>query len=38
MKKLTEREEQIMQVVWQLGEAVFIRDVVETASQTKTPL
>jgi len=34
MKKLTEREEQIMQVIWQKDEA-FIRDVVERLPKPK---
>mgnify|MGYP000721971102 CR=1 FL=1 len=34
MKKLTEREEQIMQVVWRKDE-VFIRDVVEQLPKPK---
>ncbi len=34
MKKLTEREEQIMQVIWQ-KDAVFIRDVVEQLPKPK---
>ena len=34
MKRLTEREEQIMQVIWQTG-GVFIRDIVKALADPK---